>query len=476
MSEPGSVDAVYRQILESLPTSGVGQPATPAPAVAVILWRQDRHGGQVYLVERAPTLPFLGGYWTFPGGRVEPGDVDYIGAAVRELEEETGVALGDALRGATPAGRWVTPEFLSLRYDARYLFVRLGTDVSPDPSRSGGELTGGEWIEPRAAIERFERGQWLVPSPVLRVLTEMSRGTGPDLAARIDAQAAEEAASTRRWAIAPAIEVCPVRTPTLPPATDTNCYLVGERELVVVDPASPYEEEQAALDAALDDRIARGARVREIWLTHHHQDHVRGAARVSARYAAPIAAHPETAARLAGQLDVSHMLEEGARIELAGTHPRSLRAVFTPGHAPGHLCFLEESTGMMLAGDMVAGIGTILIDPSEGDMAAYLASLALLRRLGPSRLLPSHGGVIADPAARLDEYVRHRLWRERRVIDALRERGEATPRELVPIAYSDVSPAIHALAERSLVAHLRKLAADGVATSRGQTWALADRA
>jgi glyoxylase-like metal-dependent hydrolase (beta-lactamase superfamily II) len=241
---------------------------------------------------------------------------------------------------------------------------------------------------------------------------------------------------------------------------------------VVIDPGSPYEPEQAALDAALDHRVAAGARVRAVWLTHHHQDHVRGAVRVSERHGAPIAAHPATAARLGAAVPVTVALEDGAAIDLPGAPHRRLSALFTPGHAPGHLCFVEEHTGFVAAGDMVAGVGTILVDPSEGDMAQYLASLARLRAGAPRVLLPSHGGAIVDADARLAGYVRHRLWREERVVVAVRAGVARTP-ELTRIAYGDVSPAIWPLAERSLIAHLRKLSSDGVVVQEGEMWRIA---
>jgi glyoxylase-like metal-dependent hydrolase (beta-lactamase superfamily II) len=270
--------------------------------------------------------------------------------------------------------------------------------------------------------------------------------------------------------IEPGVGVFPVRTPTLPPATHTNCYLVGADEVVVIDPASPYAEEQAALDAALADLAGQGRRIVEIWLTHHHGDHVGGAAHLAARLGVPVAAHPVTAALVSPGISVARPLADGETMALAGEPVRRLRPVFTPGHAPGHLCFLEETTGFLVAGDMVAGIGTILIDPDEGDMRLYLASLERMKALAPRALLPAHGDVIEDSAGKLDLYIRHRLWREARVHDALSARGAATAAELVPPAYSDVPAELYPLAERSLIAHLHKLAADGKCARQGDLW------
>jgi glyoxylase-like metal-dependent hydrolase (beta-lactamase superfamily II) len=104
-------------------------------------------------------------------------------------------------------------------------------------------------------------------------------------------------------------------------------------------------------------------------------------------------------------------------------------------------------------------------------MTEYLASLAVMRALAPRRLLPAHGPVLVDPAAAIDRYVTHRLWREARVRAALEASTEpVTATELVPTAYADVAPALYPLAERSLIAHLVKLERDGAADRAGRRW------
>jgi glyoxylase-like metal-dependent hydrolase (beta-lactamase superfamily II) len=136
----------------------------------------------------------------------------------------------------------------------------------------------------------------------------------------------------------------------------------------------------------------------------------------------------------------------------------------TPGHAPGHVCFFDETEGVALVGDMVASAGTILIEPRDGDMAEYLAQLDRLARLGARVALPAHGGPIDAPAEIFRRYIAHRLQREAKVLAALRaiggDRG-AAPEELVPAAYADTSPLLWPLARLSLEAHLIKLARDG---------------
>ena len=269
--------------------------------------------------------------------------------------------------------------------------------------------------------------------------------------------------------LAPEISVVPLRSPTLPPATHTNCYLLGERALTVVDPAAVRDADRGPLEVALEARLASGARVERVFLTHHHRDHIGSAAWVAERYQCPIVAHAESARRLP-ELSISSLESEGLEIDGA-----LWSALWTPGHAPGHLCLINERSGDAVVGDMVAGVGTILIEPEEGDMAAYLESLRTLAALPLSRLLPAHGPPLSPAREALEGYIAHRLAREAKIFAALpsapRERiGLA---ELVEIAYADAPAAVRVGADGGLAgyaarAHLEKLRREGRASADGE--------
>jgi glyoxylase-like metal-dependent hydrolase (beta-lactamase superfamily II) len=149
---------------------------------------------------------------------------------------------------------------------------------------------------------------------------------------------------------------------------------------------------------------------------------------------------------------------DGERIRLADC---TLRAIHTPGHASNHVCYLLEDTRMLFTGDHVMQGSTVVIDPPDGDMAVYLASLQALLDLDVAILAPGHGYLVGEPQREVRRLIAHRLAREAKVLSALERSGDATLDELVPRVYDDVDPRRHAIAARSLEAHLLKLLAEG---------------
>jgi glyoxylase-like metal-dependent hydrolase (beta-lactamase superfamily II) len=186
-----------------------------------------------------------------------------------------------------------------------------------------------------------------------------------------------------------------------------------------------------------------------ILLTHHHSDHAPGAALLAERSGAPVLAFRPVARerKLAG----GAIVPGGDAI---------LRAVHAPGHSADHLVFFERESGALFTGDAVLGRGTSVIDPPEGDMAAYMRSLSIMLALTPRVIYPGHGPAVWSAIEKLREYVDHRKNREGQVLAGL-EDGPRTPEELVPRIYSDHPQKLHPAAARSVLAHLLKLAREG---------------
>jgi endoribonuclease LACTB2 len=279
--------------------------------------------------------------------------------------------------------------------------------------------------------------------------------------------------------IEPGIEQFAALTPTLPPATHTNSYALGGSEVLLVEPATPYDDERTAWLEWARGIASQGRRIVALFLTHHHPDHVGGAAFLAKELGLSLWAHERTVARLAepeapvgvAGAAFGRVLADGEVIELAGPTPQRWQVLHTPGHAPGHLCLFEPGAGALVAGDMVASAGTILIEPRDGDMAEYLAQLDRLAHLAPKVALPAHGEPIREPVALLRHYIAHRLGREAKVVAALTASEARSLEALVPLVYADTPPFLWPLAKMSLEAHLLKLERDGRARRAESGWA-----
>jgi ribonuclease/clavin/mitogillin len=483
---------------------------TPKDAAAIILLNEPKDL-KVFWVKRSPKLRFMGGYHAFPGGQLDKEDnsVTVEGCegeeslmrvcGVREFFEETGVLLArgterlsveriaakrrvmadgvksfrqildeDGLQIAgsdfEAAGRWVTPHFAPRRFDTWFFLAWM--PEGQEALIETGELETGEWIKPAEALASWKRGEITMAPPTLHIIRTLAQYADriDDLRSALAAIPEAKRATVRRIELRPGIFLFPVRTPTLPPATHTNCYIVGGDEIVIIDPASPYQEEQRELDAFIDGLIAEGRRVKEIIITHLHQDHIGGAEHLRARLGVGVAAHPLTADRIRQSVTVDRLMEDEELIELEGDPGWRLRALHTQGHARGHLCFYEEITGAIITGDLVVGIGTVVIDPPEGNMKQYFDSLHRLLALPRLTILfPAHGPAIGSAREKIEEYIQHRTMRENKILWAVRA-GASRPHEMVEVAYTDVDPALWGLAERSTIAHLEKLEEEGRVT------------
>jgi ribonuclease/clavin/mitogillin len=504
------------------------KPATPRDASTIILLNQDL--SKVLWAQRNPKIPFLGGFHAFPGGKTDEIDAQitvknadkdlekFIVSAVRELFEEVGVLLvrnGEKLTKGQRAslhddlisgrsnfaeiladwglwidardfyytGHWTTPKFSPVRFKTRFFIAVCPAKQTPYAAIT--EMQNIEFISPRGALKRWENSEVLISPPVLISLQELKN---------ISPQRHEDTKKTKEnfsvslclcgeklleksqkcdgninyIELNPRIICFPLRTETLPPATHTNCFIVGRREFVVIDAASKDDSELANLFELIDSFIEKGFSCKEIIVSHLHKDHFGGEGVLQNHFREkfgleiPISAHKITAESLHGKVAFQKFIESDEIIKLkdeAGAE-FEIKALQTPGHARGHLAFYDEEFGFLLSSDNVVGAGTVLIAPPEGDMTDYLTSLERMKNLPNLRhLCGSHGAAVYDARGKIEEYIAHRRTREKQILEAL-DNGAKSAEEIAEIVYQNLKPEIFPLAVKSVEAHLAKIERD----------------
>jgi endoribonuclease LACTB2 len=490
--------------------------ATPKDAAAVILLNHNLT--EVLWAQRNPKLSFLGGWHAFLGGKVEPSDSEirvrncadkdlekFIVAATRECFEETGVMLtrgGDKLtKGQRTSlhddlvsgrsdfseiladwnlwidaedffytGFWTTPQFSPVRFKTRFFIAVCPPKQTPSAAIS--ELQSVEFIEPKDAVKLWANSKVLISPPVLISLKELEKYKAENLHNLSKALLSKSQTcdgEINYIELTPHLICFPLRTDTLPPATHTNCFIIGDQGFIVIDPASSYENEQNLLHEYIDSRVKKGDICHKIFLTHEHKDHIGGVVSLQNHLhknfgiEVPVVAHVLTAKRLPAEIKVDEFIEDTQQMKFSTLDYdiQGVRVLHTPGHARGHLCFYFEKRGFLLSGDNVVGAGTVLIAPPEGNMTDYLDSLERMKNLPNLRFLcGSHGAAVFDAKSKIEEYIAHRLERERQILEAV-ESGAKTSGAIVEKVYVGLKPELTKLAEKSVEAHLEKLKAEG---------------
>jgi glyoxylase-like metal-dependent hydrolase (beta-lactamase superfamily II) len=265
----------------------------------------------------------------------------------------------------------------------------------------------------------------------------------------------QESAESNSFEVRRGITIVPVRSATIPPATHTNCILVGDRDLYVIDPGASDAAELCQVTDRVNQLIDRGGRVVAVLLTHSHPDHTAGAEYLRRLYEVPIMGHQAAAAQVSFAVD--RFLNDGDVLTSEHDPQCRLQCLHTPGHDPGHLCFLESQTGVLLAGDMVANPGTIVVSRQyAGDMSHFLQSLERLLAVECQMIVPAHGQPSDQPRELIQRQLEHRLWREAKIERAYAA-GATTFDQLLAQAYDDAASSAMPLARHALDAHLAKL-------------------
>ncbi|HWL65259.1 MAG TPA: MBL fold metallo-hydrolase [Actinomycetota bacterium] len=477
--------------------------AEPRAAATLVILREGVEGAEVLITIRPKELRFMGGVAVFPGGAVAPEDSDprwsrcsvldgptaatALGAdplealaayicAIRESYEE--VAYAPVFSGAVPdrtsrpgafldsclernvvlqtdrlvpAGRWVTPLGSPVRFDARFFVTEAPGDWEPDPDP--GEVAEAFWIAPSAALERWTEGELLMAPPTVEMLQRLALGS--DVASILMELQGESSTEAGIETFSAFVRRVVAPNPGLMTGPGTNTYIVGAGPVCVIDPAV---DDPAYIDTLLSNHLD----IDRILITHRHPDHVGGVAVLAERTGAEVRAFGDEEA---GGVSVKPIVDEEV-IDVGGVE---LRALFTPGHAPDHLCFYLDGAASLFAGDNVLGFGTAVISPPEGNMKTYVESLQRLRSLHISRIYPGHFPPLDGGDAIVEGYLQHRAERNEAIVAAVGSGASDIP-EIVGAVYTDVSSELHPIAEHQVRAHLEMLEQEGRVFRSGNRW------
>jgi glyoxylase-like metal-dependent hydrolase (beta-lactamase superfamily II) len=251
----------------------------------------------------------------------------------------------------------------------------------------------------------------------------------------------------------------------------TQSYVVGEREVAVIDPGPDLPEHLDALEKAIG-----GRRVAAIMCTHTHRDHSPAARPLAERTGAPVigcaplsleTVGPRADASFDGDYAPHRALADGEALESAG---KPIVAVATPGHTSNHLCFAYE--GALFSGDHVMGWSTTVVVPPDGDMAAYMQSLDKLRARDDRIYFPAHGEPVTKPQQYVRQLIGHRKQRETQILTLVGEQPRAIP-DVVARAYPGLDPRLVTAAGGSVLAHLLDLERRGLVERDGDAWTAA---
>lgn len=468
----------------------------PRPSATLMITRDGDEGVEVLLGKRSDSMPSFPGYWAFPGGgvsRIDKEASESLGisiqhcAIMREVVEELGLAPQNgqliavepdfremvaedkanwfplALDGDIPSDTTgmrvismrTTPPFGPMRFENTFLHIH--SNDHDDFSLIGQtEFIDGRWMRPIDMIEAWKNNVIKVAPPVVTLLMEVNRCLNlmnQDMeAVAIDLE--NRKPGRRSILFAHGVEVVPVRTATLPPADHTNCYLVGDPDgdFIVVDPAFRHREGMEKVAEAVE---RHNGNLVAVFYTHGHSDHLADKGLLKEAFDVPIWSASPSADRV---------LKDGEKLQLGN---QEWTVLHTPGHHPEHLCLISQSG--LVAGDMVAGIGTILIPPNEGDMIQYIEQLERLLDLDPHLIFPSHGPVIPLPERLLERYISHRANRHNRVLEAI-DSGLKIIEEIAKYAYADTPDAHPGLAIDQTLSHLISHEKVGNVRKSGQHW------
>jgi len=252
--------------------------------------------------------------------------------------------------------------------------------------------------------------------------------------------------------ISPLIKRIVAPNPGMMTGPGTNTYLIGTKELAVIDPGPPIDTH---IDAVVDAANNFGGKIQWIICTHTHRDHSPAAEPLRQKTGAQVIGQPPPPGITQDKtFNPDQIWQHHDQLK---TDRFTLKAIYTPGHASNHLCIYLEEEQLLFTGDHMMEGSTVVIAPPDGNMADYINSLELLKQYTIKHLAPAHGDILRNPEKTINGTIRHRLRREKKALQRLAQLQPCDIKTLVTSVYDDVPAFLHSVAELSLLAHLYKL-------------------
>ncbi|MAE16251.1 MAG: hypothetical protein CL911_02265 [Deltaproteobacteria bacterium] len=441
-------------------------------AVVAVLRVND----QICAIVRQSHLLSFPGYHSFPGGKVDRTDADTLpeapglegldpqqfNALCRELQEELCFDLIAGLRDGTilrvqPLALALAPPFDFVRF--RSQFYRIDLACKPDLTPDSGEIAELMWNTPNELLEHFRTGDALMVPPTRWLLEgladNMDCGDLGDLSPKFDYDH-----EVPCMEVLHGLRTLHVPSQTLPPATRTNAFRIGDADApqLLVDPSPESKDELTRLLQTLASDPPE-----LVFLTHHHPDHHQFANVLARRLGLPVCISADSHGRIRAKHGFDYF--DGVEVRLVGEsdvmtrwHGEDVRVYSVPGHDEGQLALAPESLRWFIVGDLIQGVGTVVISAPEGDMAKYFCTLERVIDLNPDVIIPSHG-IPMRSVHRLSVTLQHRRERELRILE-LHQSGHRN-QAILETVYEGVDERLLPYAMRNIESHLVKLREEG---------------
>jgi endoribonuclease LACTB2 len=426
-------------------------------------------GEEMFAIQRQYYLSAFPGYWAFPGGKVEKEDAAFcsdhelcknldqrlFGALVREGKEELGIDLHEEIksgrvRAVDYLGLAVTPDFNPYRF-ATYFF-KIDFSQKVDFVIDKNEARFAEWISAKALLERYNNGNILAVPPVIKVIETLGNYPEIKFIENINFSYDSSKAVPYIENLKGIRQIMPL-SHTLPPATRTNAFLIGDEDKIIVDPSPINDDEYVKFKNTLS---LWGAN--KILLTHHHPDHYERANLLAKDLSLPILLSAYTFDRISRRYpdffqDVeTFIVKEGDVVTKWLGHDVIVMDI--PGHDEGQVALYSKDLSWFLAGDLFQGIGTVVIGGEEGNMKKYFETLERIIKLSPKVVFPSHGIGLGGTSI-LEKTLVHRKQREAQILNLYL--GGDSPEQMLEKIYVDVDKALWPYALENINKHLVKL-------------------